>query len=259
MFEVPYQDFAKALLILARMTAVVSVMPIFGFVTVPVQMRAALSVFLTIIVFPIVTLKAAPVSFEVIELLFLISREVITGLIIGFLTSIMFYGIQMGGHLVGIQMGFGIINVVDPMSDLQISIVGQIYYLTTLLIFLSLDGHHFLIRALVMSYEYIGLGSAVFPPGLLDKINFLTAAVFDIALRISAPMFVTLLITDIALGIMSRVAPQMNVFIIGFPLKIAIGLLVITLVISLFPYVFGKMYEQFQIDIIQAIKLMGRQ
>jgi len=257
MFEIPYQDFAKALLIFARMTAITTVMPIFGFNTVPVQLRAGLSVLLTIIVFPLATLQASSVSTQPLELLLLLSREVITGLILGFLASILFYGIQMAGHLVGIQMGFGIINVVDPMSDLQVSIIGQIYYLTAMLIFLSLDGHHFLIRALVLSYDYIGLGAAVFPPGLTAKVNLLTASVFDIALRISAPMFVTLFITDVALGIMSRVAPQMNVFVIGFPLKIAIGLIVITMVISLFPYVFGKLYEQFQIDIIEAIKLLS--
>jgi flagellar biosynthesis protein FliR len=257
-FEVPYQDFAKALLVFARMTAMVAVMPIFGFNTVPTQLKGAISIIFTIIVFPIVTLKAQPISTEVLELLLMFSKEVIVGLIIGFIASILFYSIQMAGHLVGIQMGFGIINVIDPMNDMQISLIGQIYYLTALLVFLSIDGHHFLVRAIVLSYDYIGVGGAVFPAGLMAKVNLIISSVYEIALRISAPMFVTLFITDIVLGIMARVAPQMNVFVVGFPLKIAIGLLVITLVISLFPYVFGKLYEQFQIDIIQIIKLMGR-
>ena len=257
MYEIPYIDFTKALLVLARMTSIIVILPIFGFRAVPMQLKAGLSIFLAIIVFPMVRLQAAPISTDVIELLLLLMSEVAVGMIIGFATSILFYGVQMAGHLVGIQMGFGIINVVDPMSDLQVSLVGQLNYMVALMIFLAIDGHHFLIKALVLSYDYIGIGGGVFQANLLAKISFLTGAIFDTALRFAAPMFVTLFITDVALGITARVAPQMNVFIVGFPLKIGVGLLVITLVIAFFPYVFGKLYEQFRIDIIEVIKLLG--
>lgn len=257
MYEIPYIDFTKAVLVFARMSAIIAIMPIFGFKAVPLQLKAALSVIMTFIVFPLVRLQAAPISAEPVELFLLLMSEVTVGLIIGFATNLLFYGVQMAGHLVGIQMGFGIINVVDPMSDLQVSLIGQLNYMVALLIFLAIDGHHFLVKALVLSYEYIGLGGGVFHAGILSKMSFLTGAIFDTALRLAAPMFVTLFITDVALGITARVAPQMNVFIVGFPLKIGVGLLIITLVIAYFPYIFGKFVQQFKIDMIEVLKLLG--
>jgi flagellar biosynthetic protein FliR len=92
----------------------------------------------------------------------------------------------------------------------------------------------------------------------VEKINLLTGATFDVSLRIAAPVMVALFLTDVVLGIMARVAPQMNVFLVGFPLKIGVGLLLITLVISFFPYIFGKILEQFQLDVVEVIRLLGR-
>jgi flagellar biosynthetic protein FliR len=222
-----------------------------------VQVKAALSVILTIVIYPLVHSDLTPVSAQPIELLLLILKEVIVGLIIGFFANIIFYGIQMAGQIIGIQIGFGIINIIDPYSNIQISLVGQLYYLVALLIFLAIDGHHFLLRALVFSYEQVPLASAVFPAGLTAKVNLLSALVFDIALRVAAPMLTTLFITDVALGFMARVAPQMNVFIVGFPLKIGLGLLVLTLTINYFPYIFGKIFNQFQNEMILLVRLFG--
>ncbi|NQS97191.1 MAG: flagellar type III secretion system protein FliR [candidate division Zixibacteria bacterium] len=257
MYYVPYEDFAAAVLILARMTALVVVMPIFGYRTIPVQAKVGLSVLLTIIIFPLAKMGATPISTQPIELIIMFLREIIIGLILGFAATIVFYGVQMAGQIVGIQIGFGIINVIDPVSDVQISLIGQLNYLIALLIFLCLDGHMFLIRALVMSYEYISLGGGGFPAGLVGKMSVMTGAIFDVALRIAAPIMVTLFITDVVLGFMARVAPQMNVFLVGFPLKIVVGLLVITLVISYFPYIFGKLYQLYQEEIVQIIRIIG--
>ncbi len=257
MYEIPYTDFTKAVLVMARMTAIIAVFPIFGFRAIPILMKGGLAILLTIIVFPLVQIGPQPLSTQPLELFIILIKEVVVGLIVGYSTTLLFYGIQMAGHILGIQMGFGIISVVDPLTDVQVSLIGQLNYIIALLIFLTLDGHHFLIRALVSSYDYISLGGAHFPSGLMQKINFMTGAIYDVALRIAAPVFVSLFLTDVVLGIMARVAPQMNVFIIGFPLKIGVGLLVMSLVVSFFPYVFGKMFQQFKVDIMEVIKLFG--
>ena len=232
-------------------------MPIFGYRAIPAQAKVGLSILLAIIVFPAAKLDIAPVSTQPIELIMMFLKEVVIGLILGFAATIVFYGVQMAGQIVGIQIGFGIINVIDPVSDVQISLIGQLNYLVALLIFLCLDGHLFLIRALVMSYEYIGLGGGGLPSGLMEKVSLMTGAVFDVALRIAAPVMVSLFITDVVLGFMARVAPQMNVFLVGFPLKIGVGLLVITLVISYFPYILGRLFEQFQEEIVQIVRIIG--
>lgn len=236
----------------------VFIMPIFGFRAIPLHIKVALCFFLTIIVFPLVKLNIDPSADQPLALFILLAKESTIGLMIGFTASLLFYGIQMAGQIVDIQMGFGIVNVIDPMSETQVSLTGQLYYIVAMLIFLSLDGHHFLLRALVLSFDQIALGGGALPGELMQKMVYLTSSIFDIALRIAAPIFVTLFITDVALGFVSRVAPQMNVFIVGFPLKIGVGLLVITLVISYFPYIFGKLLDIYKTDIIEIIKLTGR-
>ncbi len=257
MYQIPFKEFAVGMLVFARMASLIAVMPLFGYRALPLQTKAGFSLLLTIIVFPMVVSIAPPVSLKPLEFFIIICREVITGLIIGYATTLLFFGIQMAGQVVGIQIGFGIINVIDPHTESQVSIIGQLNYLVALLIFLSIDGHHFLLRALFLSYEKIPLAGAVFPAGLAEQLSFFTGAIFDIALRVMAPVMVALFITDIALGFMARVAPQMNVFLVGFPLKIGVGLLVITLVISFFPYIFGKLFTQFQQDIVGLIRMMG--
>lgn len=239
------------------MASMVVVIPILGYAAVPVHVKAAFSFALTIIVFPLVSLELAPLSNSPIELIIVFAREVLVGLIIGFITTIVFFGIQMAGQIVGIQIGFGIINIIDPYTNIQISLIGQLNYLVALLVFICLEGHHFLIRALVLCYEYIPLAGASFPTGLPAQVNLLSGLVFDVALRVAAPIMVALLITDVALGLIARVAPQMNVFLVGFPLKIGVGLFVLTMTVSYFPYIFGKLFDQFQRDVLLIIRLLG--
>ena len=253
----PYENIIIGLLILARMSAMVFVIPIVGFEGTPSTVKAGLSLLLTFIVFPFARLEYTAISILPLELVMLFTKEVIVGLSIGFITTLLFYGIQMAGQIIGIQIGFGIISVMDPLSNIQISLIGQLYYLVSLLVFLALNGHHFLIRALIYSFEVIPLGGAVFSANLVDLLSSLSGMIFGIALQIAAPVMVTLILTDVGLGFIARVAPQMNVFIVGFPLKIIIGLFVITLVISYLPYIFEKMYLRFQEDIITFIRILG--
>ena len=258
MYLFPYKDVAAAILVFARLASMLAVMPIFGYRAIPAQVKAAFSLALTIVIFPLVSAELTISMSQPIELFFLFIREVIVGLIIGFATSLLFYSVQMAGQIYGIQIGFGIINVIDPHTDSQVSLMGQLNYLVALLIFLAVDGHHFLLRALFMSYDKISLAGGGFPTGLAQQITYFTGAIFIIALKIGAPIIVTLFITDVGLGFMARVAPQMNVFLVGFPLKIGVGLLVVTLVISTFPYILGKLFDQFMIDIVNLVKLLGK-
>ena len=239
------------------MSAMVFIIPIIGFEGTPSMVKAGLSLLLTFIVFPFSTFNYTPVSIQPLEMVLLFAREALIGLSIGFITTLLFYGIQMAGQIIGIQIGFGIISVMDPLTNVQISLIGQLYYMVSLLVFLAINGHHFLVRALVFSFEVIPLGSGTFSPGLAELMSTLSGLIFGTALQIAAPVMVTLILTDVGLGFIARVAPQMNVFIVGFPLKILIGLFVITLVISYLPYVFEKMFLRFQEDIITFIRLIG--
>jgi flagellar biosynthetic protein FliR len=131
-------------------------------------------------------------------------------------------------------MGFGIVNVIDPQSSNQVSIIGQFLNILAILLLLTLDGHHMILSGLVTSFETIPLGGVSFQDGLMFKLMDLTAQVFIIAVKISAPILMALFLVTAAMGVLARTVPQMNVFLIGFPLQIGVGLAALVIVLPLF-------------------------
>lgn len=230
------QDLQLALLMFARLTAFLSVAPIFGHFAVPVQLRTLLAGFTTVafLIAGIGSDTTVPEPFGIFLLLMV--KEVGFGLLVGFLATLVFSGIGMAAQLIGLQSAFGFTSVVDPLSRERGTIIDQLYLLLAALVFLAVDGHHALIRAIHRSYELVPIGNFVLQTGpdgdmLLNQIIDTTSAMFEITLRISLPILVPLFITDLAMAIIARTMPQMPVFLIGAPAKIliALTLLVVTL------------------------------
>ena len=144
------------------------------------------------------------------------------------------------------QIGFGMVNVIDPMMGGQVPMMGNFFYILTALFFLMIDGHHILFKALFESYSIIPLGGFAFSATLLTNIVNVMAVTFLIGVQISIPILAALLMTEVGLGILSRTVPQMNVFVIGMPLKIGLGLLTLYFMFPVFFKVmlvlFDKMY-----------------
>jgi len=210
------------------------VAPIFGNARVPRIVKSVVALGVSWVIFPTLPVLETPAD-RLIDFLTLVVREVLTGVMIGIVAHILFAGVQMAGTLIGIQMGFAIVRVMDPSSENQRSVVAEMYYLFALLMFLLLDGHHLLIKALVVSYRAVAMGSLVFVPGSVTSFVGFVAAVFVIGLEVAAPVLAVLFLADAAMGIVARTVPQMNVFIIGFPIKIALGLMFLS---STMPLVF---------------------
>jgi flagellar biosynthetic protein FliR len=163
----------------------------------------------------------------------------------------------MAGELIGVDMGFGIVNIIDPMSGEQVSLIGQYKYILSLLLFLIINGHHFLLNALRGSFLAIPLGAANFRGMITDQIIFMSTEIFKIAIQISGPALVALFLTTFVMGIIARTVPQMNIFIVGFPLKIFVGLFMLAISLPLFVYVFGKLFGRFETSILSIIQFMS--
>ena len=174
-------------------------------------------------------------SLNVLVLVVLIVHELLIGLCLGLAVNVIFAGTQIAGQLMGFQMGFAIANVVDPMTGENAPITANVLYITTFLLFLSFGGHHMLIKALVESYYIIPI-EARFPQQsyLVAAITY-GAQMFILAIKVAAPVIGVLLLINIAFAITARAIPQMNVFIMAFPLTIAIGLAFITIVMKFMP------------------------
>lgn len=246
-------------LVLLRISTAIAVMPLFGYRGVILPVKVGIAAFISLLIVPMVSV---PSSWQLaqqgfIGLIGLVVPEIVVGLIIGLVTHFIFYGVELSGQFLGIQMGFGIVNVIDPQTEEQISIIAQLQYLFAVLIFLTFSGHHFLLSGLKYSYEVVPIGGVHFRSELLVLFIKMMGDLFVAGLKIAAPVMAALLLSEVALGIVARTVPQMNVFIVGFPLKIGLGLLALALSWPMFVYILELMWRNFQGEWWRFIGLTG--
>ena len=141
-------QFEQFILIFIRILAIVGLVPTLGHTSVPAKVKIGLAALLSLIIFPVAYSSQVPQATDIMSLMIMISKEAAIGVIIGFATTLLFSAVQIAGGIIGMQMGFGIVNVIDPQSGSQISIIAELKALFAILIFLLIDGHHFLIDAI---------------------------------------------------------------------------------------------------------------
>jgi flagellar biosynthetic protein FliR len=179
-----------------------------------------------------------------VELIVLIVREILLGASLAFCIQFVWAGIEIAAGLISFMMGFSIANVLSPQTNTQISIITEFESLFAVLVFLAIDGHYFVIRSLVESFQLIPIGSFVINKGLIEFIVYLILTMFSVSVQILAPVVVALIITNIVFGIISRTMPQMNVLIASFPITITIGLFLLGVTFNFAANVMIKYYYQ---------------
>jgi flagellar biosynthesis protein FliR len=216
------------ILVLIRVSAMIMMLPAFGDATVPAPVKWGFSILITLLLFPIVKAGIPPTrDVGFLPLVLGIAGELMIGIIIGLSARFIFAGIQLSGEILGFQMGFSVASVVDPTSNVQISIITEFQYLLSLLLFMTVNAHHVFISAIAESFQVVPPLSVHFSGPLLQALLTLSKNIFVIAIKISAPVMAVLLFTNVAMGLVARTVPQMNVFIVSFPLQIAAGLIFI--------------------------------
>ena len=237
-----------------RVSAIVATMPILGNRTVPVRVKGGVSLMIAFLLFPFVELHAPPL--EILPLSLRMAGEVMVGITMGFAGRLIFAGVQLAGQLAGFQMGFAIVNVFDPITSAQVSIVAQFQYLFAMLIFLAVDGHHLFLYVIAESYRIIPPLNFHFSGQLMQAIVEFSKDIFIIALKIGAPVIFALLMVSIGFGLIARTVPQINILIVGFPIKIAVGLIGIGLTLPIFTRMLGKIILNFGDMLKLFIRLM---
>ncbi len=228
--------------------------PVFGQTTVPVQVKIMLTLMFGYFLFPLVGTQTFQLDPGLLPLVLLGAKEFMFGLIIGFLFQLIFLGVQFGGGVLGYQIGYAMVNVIDPSTSESVPIIGQLKLILSTLIFFIIDGHHVILQALFESYKVVPLGHVSFNPLAMDAVMHASAAVFVVGIKIAAPVLVTLFITDICLGIVARTMPQMNILIVGFQVKIGAGLIMLALGLPFFQFMFTKVFNQLSIDAFTITK-----
>ncbi|MGV3522921.1 MAG: flagellar biosynthetic protein FliR [Candidatus Sericytochromatia bacterium] len=199
--------------------------PFFGQQRVPVVVRVLLSVTLGALILPF--LSGLPSSSPPQGLLWAVAglQEVMTGALYGWASTLIFEGLVLAGQLVGLQMGFAQANVLNPDSQAQRPLLSEVYFILSMLVFLSLNGHHMLIRVFEASFTRIPLGQLVLSARTFEQLTTLFAQIFGVGLIVAAPICGVLTLIDIIMGVIARTAPQMNILVLSFSIKIYVGLL----------------------------------
>ncbi len=249
LFEVSPAWSANFLLILARLSAALVVTPLFGARGVPPQTKIGLAVLLSLIVLPLQAepLQTAPANLLVFSSM--VGSEVLVGLSIGVAILLIFQTIEAAGSLVGVQIGFGLGQVIDPLSGTQSGTFEQFYRIVVTLMFFAVNGHYLVIAGLMQTFEIVPPGTADLTLIAGDRVVPYFGALVVVALRVALPVMGALLLTDLILGLVGRTVPQMNVLVVGFPLKVGVGVLALAASIPLATTLIGAVFRETLLDV----------
>ena len=232
LMALPASGLALFLLILVRASAIFLIAPMLGHTQVPARFKIGLAFFIALILTPLLLRDWPPLTLENPWLLAAaLFQEMVLGVLIGFLVQLVFVAFQFAGQVVGQQMGFGMANIMDPQTATQVSVIAQIYMIAGSLIYLTLDGHLWMLMALEKSLRIIPPGQYRFDGVTMSLLLDATNDLFWITVLLAAPVMGVLVLTELGMGIVARIMPQMNIFVASFPIKIGLG--VLTLAVSL--------------------------
>lgn len=229
---------------LSRILALIAAAPILGNPSIPVRVKLGLAIMITILVAPTVE-KSLPQIDPATGLgLIVLLQQLLIGVAIGFVMRIVFVAVEMAGELIGLQMGLGFAIFFDPQNSGQIDIIGRFLGVIASLAFLAIDGHLMMIALISQSFATLPVGSDGVTNVTFTTLANLGGEIFKSGLQLSLPVLTALLITNLALGILTRAAPQLNIFSVGFPLTLSIGLFVLALSMPFYlPILEGLVYD----------------
>jgi len=250
-------EFSLFTLVLGRMAGLFSAIPLFGGKIVPARVKVAMVFAMTLVFFPIVRAKLPLLPADSISLGLLMVREAMIGLTLALLSQVIFSAVEFCGQIIGIQMGFSAASQFDPTMGTQVSIMSVFQNLLAVLLFMALGMHHVFIRAIVESYSVVPVGTWHMSGDLLKFIITATTGVFILAIKLAAPVMVSLLAATVALGVMARSFPQMNIFMISFPLNIGLGFMVLGVTLLLFVRTLSHAFDSLGQQIGTLFRLMG--
>ncbi|HWT07139.1 MAG TPA: flagellar biosynthetic protein FliR [Xanthomonadales bacterium] len=234
-------QFEMMLLVLVRVSAMLFLVPIFSQTQIPRLVRFGLGLLLSFVIVRTVPPMAPLGGLGMLTVAIL--AQVFVGLVFGFVAFLLFTGIQFAGEIIDIQIGFAVVNIINPLTSQSVTVIGEFQLALATLLYLAADAHHTLIAGIAGSFQLVPLPFAGAPELVAgDVVRFFAQSLF-IVFQIAAPVAVALFLVNVMLGLMARVAPQMNVFIVGFPIQISVGLIMLIVSLPLLGAVFPSLID----------------
>ena len=245
------------LLLTVRIGAIVLSLPLLDSRNLPAQLKVLLILMLGMALYPLVQTQQVVIPQRLGHLGLVVVSEMLIGLTIGFVAQLLFAGIQLGGEIISQQMGLSIATIFDPNTAHQVSLVTHFQYVLAMLMFLSSSAHHWFIIAMAESLQSIPLAGLNTSGAVLPVILTLLGKACVIAIQLAAPVSIALLLATLVLGVMARLVPQLNVFMLSFPATLGLGLVMLVLAL---PSVMGgiqRAFGQLGNDLVQVIHVLG--
>jgi flagellar biosynthesis protein FliR len=247
----------KFMLVFFRVVAVLWLVPLLSSRYISVLFKASLSLLVAFLLYGAVTIVAPVDAFaNPYAFLLLAAREVFIGITISFLVRIIFASVSTAGEIISLQTGFSFARFMDPFTMNQASVLEQVKNVLAIMIFFAIDAHYTLFRALATSFKELPIGTATFKEPLLHFIINATAKVFYLGFKIGAPIIITLFLMELAFGVLSRMIPQINIFIEGVPIKILIAIIILTFSLSMITPIIAGLFRDLDGDFLRAMRLM---
>jgi flagellar biosynthetic protein FliR len=239
-------------LVLGRVSPLFLLAPLFSSKLLPVRARGIIAVALAVGIAPIAA-AGAPLPADLWELAGLMLKELLVGAAFAFALGALFAAIQVAGSLLDTLIGFSFGSLVDPLTGTSGGVLNQLYALFGVMIFVVIDGDAWVIQGLARSYDAVPLAEAPALGSLVEGAQVAFSGIFGAAIQVAAPVLLAVLLTDVAFGLVSRVVPQLNVFAIGFPAKVTVGLVVVG---ASLPFVAGWLGDELQRSVAAALQAL---
>ena len=249
--------FKTYMMVLMRISILLVMFPIFSSNVFPALVKTGLAMVLSLVLYTVVPVDLDRFPPDTVSTGLMIGAEALIGLILGLILRIFLGAIQLAGQIIGFQMGFAMINVVDPQTGANVSIMDQLGYWVAVVIFLVLNGHHVMISALADSFELVPVGYLMMPPAIMAKMMALMAHLFLLAIKIGAPVIAALMFVSAGFGLVAKFSPQMNVMIVAFPLKIVVGLFLFGLSLDIIAIIIRDFIPEFKKILLYLLYFMG--
>ena len=237
---IDFTPIVRFALLLVRPGALVMTAPVFGGRYVTPTVKAGLTGVLALLLAPLVEV---PTTFDPVGIVVLTVRELVVGLSLAFAVRLVVAAAELAGGLVGFSAGFSVAAIVDPQSGVRNNLIAALYGTLALFTFLAVDGHHIVLRSLVESYQVLPIGPGGIADTIPDLMTRVLGVIFLVGTRLAAPVVVVLLLLELSLGLMARAAPALNLMVVGFPLRVTVGLLAISAAIGAAPAVMAALIE----------------
>lgn len=222
------------ILMFLRITALIVSSPIFGRKNVPTSVRIGFCLILTYVMFAAYPVITAIEYKNLLEFSVLCIKELLFGLVLGYVTNLFFSIAQTAGYVIDMNTGFGMVNVLDMQNNISVPITGNFLNIVMLISFFGVNGHHQLIYIIKSTFKNIPIGSVTLNPNIAWTALEVFVFSFILAVNVAMPVIVSGLLAELILGFIVRTVPQMNMFVLGIPLKILIGLIMLLLIMPIY-------------------------